>query len=449
MGLSDLFRKSEWKNLQKFPAGVQHDIASLISLDSLVKTAVANGISLGQEPFGRAKTDLRARLCQRLGEPETAHEIQLAVLSTGVGKEFASIRWNFLPAFRGVSILGILAMCEYRNAEQLIVENDIKHSGYSADPDEARTQLLVLLARKERIEDLDQLRVFDHEVFRDFWLDLRKTIFVDLQLNVQSEPPGLSLTVKERFERLSSPRKQILLLLADSLFKKVQKAEPAPFNLKQNQREHPFKYVPYTKLIYVMHGLAPRVEHFVSQLPIDDYELRRIVGASRDAPKLLLAELLTLDADTAAYCMVVASVMKDEPDFASCGVWKKLTEAFERKNMKLFGVAAQARVTGMIGDTLGDAEAVDFSKSASLALNMVQDIRHSARNYLKSTGDGNSRISVLLAGTMVLKHVLNHPRFGKTLAKFIIESFASLEPVLGEIKFGELITWAEQEKLTI
>jgi hypothetical protein len=455
MGLFDLFQNSEWKKLKTFPATVQQDIAYLIALDSLVKAAVANRVGQLQEQKPVGSSGIRARFCKSLSEEDLIHEIQLAALSTGIGKEFSAVHWNFLPPFRAVSILGILAMCEYRNAEQLSTENDLKHSGYSAYPDEARTQLLVLVANKESVDELDQVRVFDAELFRDFWLNLRKTIFVDLQLNVASEPPGLSLTTKERFEKLSAPRKEILLLFAESLSKKKPnlepkqgqpKSAPTPFNLAQSQKEHPFKYVPYPKLIHVMRELPPRIEHFFRQLSIDDYELRRIIGAKRDATTALLTELISLDADTAAYCIIVAAVTTRERGFAGCGVWKKLTEAVESKNRARFCVAAQAMATGIIGDAQNDLADSD-SKIASLALNLAQEMRRSPGNYLNASGDDVSRLSNLLAGTMVLKHVLNHPRFGKTFSTFNIELFNSLDPILEEIKSGELLTWDQQEKL--
>ncbi len=197
-----------------------------------------------------------------------------------------------------------------------------------------------------------------------------------------------------------------------------------------------------------MRGLSPRIENIFRQLSIDDYELQRIIGAKPDATNAMLTELVSLDADTAAYCMVVAAVTTRERDFSGCGVWKKLTEAVENKNMVRFGVAAQAMATGIIGDAQSDLEACD-SKRASLALNLVQEIRRSPRNYLKASGDDVSRLSNWLAGTMVLKHVLNHPRFRTTLSKFLIESIDSLDPILEEIKSGELLICDQQEKLKV
>ena len=69
-------------------------------------------------------------------------------------------------------------------------------------------------------------------------------------------------------------------------------------------------------------------------------------------------------------------------------------------------------------------------------------------NYIKAGGDEQARVQVLLAGTMIFRHVLNHPRYGKSLLPYVIKSFAALAPILDEIKNGELLTWSEQEKLS-
>ena len=350
-------------------------------------------------------------------------------------------------------------MCEYRNADKLIGENEIQHSGYSADPDEARSQLLVLLADDVQLDDLDQLRSFDRNLFSAFWLGLRKAIFGDIQLNLASEGDDLSSLVKERFETISAARKEILLVVADTLSKMKpnaalhrpeSKANSVPFDLAKSQQEHPFKYVPYTKLIHVTRKLVFDVQQFVAELSIDEYELRRLIGAQRNVASTVLSKLTLLDAETLAYCMVVVGVTKSEPDFAGCGVWKKLTEAYLSQAKGLIAIAAHAMATGMIGDAQGDVEADNWKeKAVALCYNLIQEIPQSARKYMNATGDDRSRLSVLLAGTMVLKNVLNHPRFGKSLAKFIAVSFVTLEPILDEIKSGELITWAEQEKLKV
>ncbi|MBI5912779.1 MAG: hypothetical protein HY848_22850 [Betaproteobacteria bacterium] len=457
MALFDLFRKSEWEKLKAYPPDVQQDIAYLVALDSLIKTAVANTIHRTFRTQHTSHTNVSSILGKVLTDQIMAREMHLAILTTGIGKELSTIRWSYLPPFRAVSCLGILAMCEFRNAEQIAVQNDLKHSGYSSDPDEARTQILVLMANTKSVEDLDQVRAFDEGVFRDFWVGLRKMVFTDLQLSASSEPLGLSRAIKERFERLSGPRKEILLLLAEALSRKKPNADtkpeapkvaPAPFNREQSQKEHPFKYVPYPKLIQVMNGLSPRIMQIFQELSIDNYELRRVVGAKDVVPDAILKAMVAFDANIAAYCIVVAAVLKSEPGFIGCGVWKKLNEAFEKGNMAQFGLAAEVKANGMLGDAKINLE-IDDPRRSSLAFNLLLEIRRAPTNYTETTGDDQERVRVLLAGTMILQHVLNHPRYGKALLPYVIKSFTSLSPVLNEIKNGELFTWSEQEKLSV
>lgn len=457
MGLFDLFRKSEWEKLKNFSVGVQQDIGNLVALNALTKAAVVNSVRRVQGLGGPSPSSSNNSLCKALAEESVTHELHLAVLSTGIGKEFSVIQWAYLPPSKAVSILGILAMCEYRNAELLTVENDLKHSGYIVDPDQARTQMLVLLANQLNLEDLEKLRIFDVEVFRDFWLDLRRVIFSDIQLNVVSEQVGLSLANKERFERLSAPRKEILLLLADSLSKKSPnadekteqpKAPVPPFNLAQSQADHPFKYVPYTKLIYLSRRVSREVAKFVDTLAINDYELRRLIGAKSNLSNALLEEIFELDANVAAYCVVMSAVLKREPDFLLSGVCKKLNEELQNKNMKGLALTAQAMMRGYLGDALTDVDS-DPYKAASISLDLIQKIRRSPGKFIKEGGGKNSSLPSLVAGTITIKHILNHPRYGKSLEQFFISTFDSLNPLLDEIESGKLLTWDEQTKLTV
>lgn len=455
MGLFDLFRKSEWQKLKGYPPGVQHDIAYLVVFDSLIKAAVANSIQRFLSSQQTKVSDVVTALGKVLTAPITAHELHLAILATGVGKEFSSIRWSYLPPFSAVSCLGIITIGEFRNAGQLTVENVLKYSGYSADPNEARTQLLVLMANSEEIADLDQVRAFDSAGFFDFWVTLRKTVFTDLQLNVSSESPGLSLATKERFERLSRSRQEILLQLAESLSKKKPNADTqpgapkvasAPFNLEQSKREHPYCYVPYPKMIHVMNSLSPRIKNFFRELSVDNYELRRVVGAKEVVSEALLARLVDLDANIAAYCIVIAAVSKRDPKFIGCPVWRKITESFSSKNMQSFLLFAAARSSGMFGDVDVKLE-IDDPRNASLALNLIQEVRVTPSNYLKMTSNEAEKIRALLAGTIILRHILNHPRYGKSFLPNLTTIVAALDPILDELKNGELLTWDEQKSL--
>lgn len=457
MGLFDLFRKSEWTKLKDFPPSVLQDIAYIVAFDSLIKFSVSDGIRKLEEQKVVFSSSLYSSLFKAISDENMNHELHLALLSTGVGKEFSEISWNHLPSFRVVGFLGILAMCEYRNSEQLIAQSDLTKSGYSARSDEARSQILVLAAKQGGVENLDLARNFDSDVFLDFWLNIRKTIFADIQLIVAAEKPGLTIFVKKAFENLSPSRKEIILLFANTLSKnkiipqqvqEVRKIPPASYNLADSQKESPFKYIPYPKLVYAMQDISKKIDKFISNMSIKEYELRRIIGAKNGATNAMINNIIELDINIASYCLITSAVLSKEPSFIGCGVWKKLTEVFENKNRSLIFTAAQALTSGVIGDVHANRSA-DASEKASLALNLIRDIRKSPNNFVASQGSDISRLSALLGGTLVLKHVLNHPRFGIVLGRFLIESLNSLSPILDEMKSGELLTWDQQKKLSV
>lgn len=159
-----------------------------------------------------------------------------------------------------------------------------------------------------------------------------------------------------------------------------------------------------------------------------------------------LSELFELDAETAAYCIVVAAVMSRDPKFANCGVFKKLAEAYQNKNRVKLALVAQAMASGNIGD---EPLKSNDPRRASLLVNLVQKIRSCPFNYIEEGNDKLSRFKALLAGTTVLRHVLNHPRYGKSLEKFVVDTFISIDPLLDEISGGELLTWDQQKKLSV
>lgn len=163
--LFGLFQKSDWEKLQIFPVDVRQDVAQLIMLDSMIKATVLRAVGELQEnlnvklPQSSSDLDLNSA-----GGAWLPKEVQLAVLSTGSGKEFSALRWSYITPSRVVWALGILAMCEYRYDEKLTNQPDLSFSGYSAYPDEARTQLLIMLAQATDTRTLQQWRVFDEKL---------------------------------------------------------------------------------------------------------------------------------------------------------------------------------------------------------------------------------------------------------------------------------------------
>jgi hypothetical protein len=64
-------------------------------------------------------------------------------------------------------------------------------------------------------------------------------------------------------------------------------------------------------------------------------------------------------------------------------------------------------------------------EEASLLVNLVQKIRSCPFNYIEEGNDKLSRFKALLAGTT---------RYGKSLEKFVVDTFISIDPLLDEIR---------------
>ncbi len=106
----------------------------------------------------------------------------------------------------------------------------------------------------------------------------------------------------------------------------------------------------------------------------------------------------------------------------------------------------------MIGARLtSDEDEADVSarnrRIATRAGNMLQKTRLAPDEYVQASDREKNRLGILLGSTMVLRHVLMHPRYGKALQGFLGDLIHSLAPRLEELKSGKLLTWEQQEEL--
>ena len=220
MNLLKLFKKSEWSKLKKHSKDIQQDIVYLIAFDSLIKSAVNNRSQRLVDKIMSGDNASFKKIIQNLNKKPFVQELEIALLSTGVGRKFDEIRWGKVSQDTVVKIVGILVMCQFRNGEQITVENDISKSGYSFSSHEARSQFIIILAKHSNTQDLQIAKDFDDEYFADFWMDTRAFIFDQLQLNICAETKGMTQVAKERFDQLPENTKKTLLILANSLEKK-------------------------------------------------------------------------------------------------------------------------------------------------------------------------------------------------------------------------------------
>lgn len=459
MSLFDLFRKSEWSKLIAFPQAVQQDIACILAFEFHIRATITNSIA---QDFGRDLSSMsneQRKLTQSIKSNQNfIRELYLAVLTTGVGKIFPSVTLQYLPPEKLVHVLGILTMCEYRNSEQKIVQNDLQYSGYSIEQDEARVQYLVMIADALKIVNLDEIKRFDNDYFFDFWSKLRGLVYIECQNSVATDLAAFSETLKPRFNSLSNSRKETLVILADSLSHKQQKSlakisEPAkpiaPFDPEVHKKEHPFLYVPYPKLVRLMDEVSVTLLTNYKNLPIDEYELRRLIEAKDSVPTSLLSSMTKFDSEVLAYAIVVASIVPNEEKFVGAGVWKRITEVLEKRNLTQFQRIAEAQCNGMLGDAKIDIENTD-PQNLSLGLNLLMVCRKAPSEYVNSSlARRSENLPVLFSGTVIFRHVLNHPKYGKLLASSVKAIFQSIAPKLDEMTKGELLNAEQQKQLTL
>lgn len=450
VNLLNLFKKSDWTKLRSHSDGVQEDISYLIAFDFLIKSSLSNNTLRFLDDFAHHDAEEFKLLRQSLAKKELLAELLLAVLSTGVGKVFNEIKWNKVVPDTTVKLLGILSMCEFRNNEQLTTDSDIKKSGYSFVSNEARSQFLVLLANDAGVKNLDVLKQFDCKFFSNYWLETRNFIFNQLQHNVCAETKGITSVVRERFDKLSKARKETLLILADNLERnksvgehKVESQKPsAPFNAELHKLEHPYLYVPHTKISKLMVDCTLEVMEDFKAMTVNTYELRRLSGLKDDVPDLMLNMIVMFDASVLSYCTLVSVIQSQEPKFVGCGVYKALTEKFQSLNITQFAFMAGFKKNGMVSpEALNPALPKD---AATSGLDLLSLIRKSPNDFLKNNGEVFEKLRVLTQGTVAFGNMLNHPTYSKTLAALIDSKFKKIKNTMEQLSKEELLSWDQQ-----
>lgn len=450
---SKLFQKSNWAKLNEFGQDVKDDISHLLALDALSRSAVQNNArKLVSSTIYHADKTSRL-LAEKLNEKLLLNELYLALLSTGVGRSFDEIKWNKVAQATIIKLIGIVVMCEFRNNDQQTVENDITKSGYSFSSNEARTQFLVLLANAAKIKDYNSLKAFDEKYFSEFWLSSRKFIFDGVQANVNAEESETSLLAKERFNLHSKQRQETYLILAKSLAKKSSNSEAskqqsapavplAPFNAEQHKKDHPLLYIPHPRITELITQITMETLDFYKSLGINEYEMRRVGGLKDEVPPPMLNMIFMYDSSVLAYCATVAAMQRKEQKFVGCGVWKAITENFQKSNMLVFSFMAGFRLNGAL-----DVNAISPQGNPKTSLDLISCIRKSANDFLASNKDVEPRIKLLLQGTVVYRNLISYPTYSKNLASYISVVIQKVEQRVGELSRGELLSWEQQKDL--
>jgi hypothetical protein len=441
-----LFESPDWSSFQTFPQPVQHDIGSLLLLDSLAKSSIAKELEqlIRVGPTSALATRMR-------GDASLTGELQICLLSTAVGKALHQVSWSSLAAERTIDCLGMLALCEFRNGDTLEGDLDVRQSGYSPDPDEARTQFLVLSAKTMDVADIEGVSRLSDGPFLESWLQLRSALFERNPRHVGNSASTMSVKETKSFQSLSPARRQLLLGLADGLAKKESSRhttgeaarDAAPFDPERHKRDHPLLYVPVRSLIELMDQVASTIRSTVNKLPLDDYELRRLTRIKESLPSGVIVQLVEADVRALAYALVSAAAGEKEEKFIGCGVWTKITEVFQKRGIGDFQAMAEVQATGLPGEP---GPGRDFS----LAVNQVQACRRAAGEFLRAaSSERQARLHLLFTGTAILRHVLNHPKLGPLLASTALRLLQALDPSMTELTRGELLDWDQQKDLPV
>lgn len=461
MNLLNLFKKSDWSKLSNFDSGVQQDIAYLIACDSLIAAAIKNNLHKFIDSVSSSDNINFKNFAANLNQKECIQELEIALLSTGVGKRFDGIRWSKVSPETVVKLVGILVMGNFRNGDQLTAENDIQKSGYYYASNEARSQFLIFLANYSKTVDLNMVKKFDEDYFSKYWIETRIFLFEQLQLNISAEPAGLTAVVKDRFEKLSVNRKSALIILAESLKNKrldanketntsSNHAEVAPppsasFDPEQHKLDHPYCYIPHTKVSKLMFDCFKLVMDDFTSIGVSNYDFRRLSGFKDDVPDVMLNMVPLFDASVLAYCVLVAVAQNKDSKFVGCGVWKEVTKKFEKDNMLQFGLMSGFKRNGSVN--LAAIDPTVARNSENTGLDLLSLIRKSPNEFLKSNEDVVIRIKLLLQGTVVFRNMLSHPIYSQSLSLIIDSVFKKVTKNLDELSKGEVLSWDKQKDL--
>ncbi len=449
MSLFNLFKKSEWSKLKKSDPRVQQDIAYLIALDALVKSGIRNAVDKFTKSFNTTSDQTNKALCSQLVKQEFVNELELAFLSTGVGKVFPEISWNKVQPETVIERVGCLVMNEFRCGEEgagVVDDIDITKSGFSYSSNEARAQFLILLSNAAGVKDIGAIKLFDIEHFNEFWFELKNLVFVSLQKNVAAEARGLTSVVRERFEMLPESCQEGLLVIAAALDSSqdkktnnsVNKSTEAPFDAEKYKLEHPYLLIPYPKINKLSTDIFKKALDDFIALGFDEYEHRRVAGLKDEVPREFFFMAHCFDLDVFIYCAIVAVILNKEPKFiGGSGVWKAITKEFEKRNTLFLGLMAGFKLNGMIDPRSIDPE--DKNYDLGPAIDLMTLIRGSAREFLKSRGDSISRLKVLTRGTVAFSGLLSHPKYSASLLEFANLILEKIDKETTELTKGELI----------
>lgn len=458
MSLFGLFPTPEWRRFAAFPHEVKHDLAAAIYLNSMMRRRIADDLAgplmeLIEGPQGTplAKVVGLPINLDNLKRARIVNAIYFSFLSGSVGRIFKSVKLELLPPERLVDCVGMLALSDPEVMSRASGAAALQQMYYSQDGDEARVQVLVEVMQMLGVEDMDCIGYISERYFADAWKRAERDLF-----GRHSVVAADALEKARRlFEQLDGRGRETILAFGGALSKKKEaltankstEQENRPFDPLEFQKAHPLLYVPFPRLVDLYMSVRNDTYRLIQEQRIIPYELRRIANAKPTCPKEVLDDAIELDCMIYAYAAVVAAASDFEPKFPGSGVWKKLTETFEKKNS--FQSNAEMRVNGTFG-AVSPSFSPDGPRDYTLAVNLMSRCRKVGSEYLKlDPTKRQASVLTLFGATVVLKGIGMSPAFTPALSSMVLKHQEVLRKKLQELVQGNLVQWDEQKDIPV
>ena len=342
----------------------------------------------------------------------------------------------------------MLALSEPEVLPEIADAEGLKDLNYSEDGDEARTQVLVQVLLALGKTDMLEVGEASDLFFADAWNKLERDLFGRKSSWVLKEPAQM----RRQFERLNGRGRETILALGTALIKKADASaapssnEPQkPFDAAEYQKAHPLLYVPFPRLVDLFMAVADDTHKFYKKGAIDSYELKRYVGAKAGCSMDLLEEAIEVDTMVYAYAAVVAAAASCDSKFVGSGVWKKLTETFEKRNSRGLQSNAELAVNGTLGP-VAESFVPGNPRDFKLGVNLMAQCRKAASGYLSAAqNQGPDSANLLFEATTVLKGIANSPAHKSSYAAMVNRHLKVLRKQLDELAGGEQVPWSEQK----
>ena len=443
MLLFDRWLNPDWFSFGRLPGRVQHDLLAVMQVYGALRQVVENDLA---DLFATHIDGTGAPLAAARKREEVVRVLGVAFLSSSKGRIVKSIELDLLPPERLVEFVGFLWMNPSHSSKMQSLDN----SPYSFDDDEARTQALVEVSRLLDVGDAS----FATEVrtaMEARWRRARTSIF-----SRSCEVEADDRRAREAFKALPAHLRRFVLMLGGELAKKATSGAAtnrapttAPFDIVEYQKSHPLLFVPFVALVELHRALAADTLAVVGGLDLSDYDFRRVSRARNDCDVRVLQRIVSIDAAIYSYVHIIAIAAGSDAKFIGSGVWKKVTEAFERRN----GAGLQMNAEALRDGTLGDVSpnfVPGGKRDFALAINLMSECRRAPSEFLRLTqAHRDVDVAGLFAPTAILKNIVSGPAWHSRLTAMVEQHGQLIQAELKKLAAGKLLTWDEQKSTAV